>query len=59
MIDSVTITIFSENKTMKRNHLLCQPRRILESKLLKHISNSDLSDKIRNYKFLSTKYELL
>ena len=59
MMDGVILTIFSKYKTMKRNHLLSQPRRILESKLIKHIGNSDLSDKIRKNKFLSTKYELL
>ena len=53
------ITIFSKYKTMKPCYQLQQPRRILESKLLKHISNSSLFDKISKYKFLSIKYELL
>ena len=34
-IDSVIITIFSKYQSMKRNHLLSQPRSILESKLVK------------------------
>ena len=44
---------------MKRNHLLLQPRSILESKLLKHIHNKDFSEKLTKYYFLSKKYYLL
>ena len=58
IINSVTLTIFSIYKSIKRNHLLLQSRSILESKLLKHIHNSDFSDKLTKYEFLSKKYEL-
>ena len=55
-IDDVILTIFSKYKTMKRNHLLSQPKPVLESKILKYIHNSNFSDKFRKYKFLSKKY---
>ena len=58
IINNVTLTIFSEYKTMKRNHLLNQPRPVLESKILKQIHSSDFSDKVSKYYFLSRKYEL-
>ena len=44
---------------MKRNHLLSQPRPILESKILKYIHNKDFGNKFLNYQYLSKKYELL
>ena len=44
---------------MKRNHLLLQPRRVLESKLLKKIHNSTFRDKLTKYYFLSKKYEII
>ena len=59
IINNVIITIFLKYKTMKRNHLLSQPRRVLESKLLKHIHNKDFSEKLRKYFYISKKYELL
>ena len=40
IINNVILTIFSKYKTIKRNHLLNQPRPILESKIIKHIHNS-------------------
>ena len=43
---------------MKRNHLLLQPRRILESKLIKHIHKKDFTEKLTKYYFISKKYEL-
>ena len=45
IINNVILTIFSKYKTIKRYHLLNQPRPVLESKLLKHIHNSYFSDK--------------
>ena len=57
--NNVILTIFSKYKTMKRNHLLSQPRPVLESKILKHICNLPLNGKFTKYKSLSTKYELL
>ena len=55
-IDDVILTIISKSKTMKRYHLLNQPRSVLESKILKHIHNSNFSDKFTKYRFLSKIY---
>ena len=55
IINNVILTIFSKYKTIKRNHLLNQPRPVLESKILKHIHNSDFRDKLTKYYFLSKK----
>ena len=49
IINNVILTIFSKYKTMKRNHLLLQPRRALESKLIKNIHNSAFRDKLTKY----------
>ena len=43
---------------MTSNHRLQQPRRVLESKLLKHIKNASYGDKINKYHFLARKYDL-
>ena len=51
IINNVILTIFSKYKTIKRNHLLTQPRPILESKILKHIHNSNFRDKFTKYFF--------
>ena len=59
IINNVIITIFLKYKTMKRNHLLLQPRSILESRILKHIHNLDFTEKLTKYFYLSKKYELL
>ena len=59
IINKVIITIFLKYKTMKRNHLLLQPRKILESKILKHILNKDFAEKLTKYYFLSKKFYLL
>ena len=59
IINNIIITIFSKYKTMKRYHLLNQPRTVLESKLLKHIHNSNFNDKLTKYKFLSQKYNFI
>ena len=59
IINNVILTIFSKYKTIKRNHLLEQPRTILESKILKHIHNSNFRDKLTKYFFLSKKYDIL
>ena len=55
IINNVILTIFSKYKTIKRYHLLNQSRSVLESKILKHIHNSNFSDKFIKYKFLSKK----
>ena len=57
IINNLSITVFSKYKTIKHNHLLNQPRPILESKILKHIHNSNFRDKLTKYYFLSKKYE--
>ena len=59
IINNVILTFFSKYKTIKRNHLLNQPRPILESKILKHIHNSNFRDKLTKYFFLSKKYDIL
>ena len=59
IINDVILTIFSKYKTIIRNHLLSQPRPVLESKILKHIHNLNFSDKFTKYKFLSTKYDII
>ena len=46
IINNVILKIFSKYKTIKRNHLLNQPRPILESKILKHIHNLNFRDKL-------------
>ena len=43
IINNILITIFLKYKTMKRNYLLSQPRKILESKILRHIHNLDFA----------------
>ena len=43
---------------MKPNYKLTQPRRVLDSKLLKHISSTNFSDKVSKYYFLTNKYKL-
>ena len=59
IINNVILTMFSKYKTRKRNHLLNQPRPILESKIIKHIHNSNFRDKLTKYFFLSKKYDIL
>ena len=59
IIYNVMLTIFSKYKTIKRYHLLNQPRSILESKILKHVHNSNFIDKLTKYLFLSKKYDIL
>ena len=59
ILNNVILTIFSKYKTMKRNNLLNQPRSTLESKILKHIHNSNFRDKLTKYYFLSKKYGII
>ena len=58
IINNVSITIYSKYKTMKPRHRLTQPKSVLELKLLKHICNLPLNDKITKYNYLSSKYEI-
>ena len=46
IINNVILTIFSKYKTIKRNHLLNQPRSVLESKILKHVHYPNFRDKL-------------
>ena len=59
IINNVILTVFSKYKTIKRNPLFNQPRFILESKILKHIHNSNFRDKLTKYFFLSKKYGII
>ena len=59
IISDVTITFFSIYKTMTAKHRFQQPRRVLETKLLKHIKNASDDDKETKYNFLAREYELL
>ena len=59
ILNNVILTMFSKYKTLKRNHLFNQPRSILESKILKHIHNSNFRDKLSKYFFLSKKYGII
>ena len=59
IINNIILTIFSKKKSIKRNHLLTQPRSVLESKIPKHIHNSNFRDKLTKYYFLSKKYGLI
>ena len=44
---------------MRAKHRFYQPRSILETQILKQISNLDVKDALANYRFLTIKYELL
>ena len=59
IINNVILTIFLKYKSIKRDHLLTQPRSILTSKILKQIHNSDFRDKLTKYYFLSKKYGII
>ena len=59
IISNVTITLFSNYRSMTAEHKLQQPRRVLESKFSKHIKNVSYDDKINKYKFLTLEYKLL
>ena len=58
IISDVMITFLSNYKSMTAKHKMQQPRRILESKLLKNIHNVSYNDKINKYKFLSGEHNL-
>ena len=59
IISNVAISFFSNYKSMTSKHRLQQPRKGLESKLLKHIKNASYDDKIHKYNFLAHEYELI
>ena len=57
VIKNMSITFFSYYYIMTPRHLLQQSRRVLESRLLKHITN--LNDDVKNtkYRYLWEKYK--
>ena len=56
VLSDVTIAFFSCYKSMTGMHKLQQPRKVLESKILKHIKNASDDDKETKYKFLAREY---
>ena len=59
IISDVTITFFSNYKSVTAMHKFQQPRTVLESKIIKHIKNASDDDKINKYNFLAREYEFL
>ena len=59
VIGDVMITFFSNFKSMTAKHKIQQSRRILESKLLKHLHNTSYKDKINKYKFSSRENDFI
>ena len=59
IINDKTITFFLNYKSMTAMHKFQQPRKVLESKILKHIKNASDDDKETKYNFLAREYELL
>ena len=59
IISDVTITFHSHYPSMTPNHRLEQPRRILESELIKHIKNANRYDMDTKYNFLSHTYNFI
>ena len=59
VLSDVTITFFSNYRSMTAKHNIHQPRRILESKLLEHLHNTSYNDKINKYNFLSRENDLI
>ena len=58
IISNLTITLFSKYKTMTPQHRFHQLRKVLESKLMKHIKNMSYDDKMNKYTFLTLQYNL-
>ena len=59
IIGDVVLTIISKYKSIKRNHLLSQPRPILISKILNQLHNRNFGDKLTKYFYLSKKYGII
>ena len=57
VIKNMSITFLSYYYIMTPRHRLQQPRRVLESRLLKHITNSSDYDKNIKYRFLWLNYK--
>ena len=59
IISDVIIAFFSIYKSTTAKHKMQQPRRILESKILKYMHNMSYNDKINRYNFLSREYNFI
>ena len=60
IISDVVITFFSNYKSMTGKHrLFNEPRRVLISRLIKHIHAKSDNDKYNNYRLLSILYNLI
>ena len=57
VIKKMSITFFSYYYIMTPKHRLQQPRKVLESRLLKHITNLNDDEKNIKYRFLWQKYK--
>ena len=57
VLKNISITFFSYYHIMTPRHRLQQPRRVLESRLLKHITNLDDDEKNIKYKYLWQYYK--
>ena len=57
VIKNISITFFSYYYIMTPRHPLQQPRRVLESRLLKHITNLNDDEKNIKYRFLWQNYK--
>ena len=57
VLKNMSITFFSYYHIMTPRHRLQQPRRVLESRLLKHITNLDDDEKNIKYKYLWQYYK--
>ena len=59
IIKNLSITFDSYSYVMSPKHRIQQPRKVLESKLLKHITKLDVFEKENNYGFLFHIYGLV
>ena len=58
IIKNLSITFISDYNHMIPKHYLQQPRRVMEPKLIKHISNASTRDKLTKSRHLSLKLNL-
>ena len=56
VVKNISITFYSYYHVMTPRHRLQQPRKVLESKLLKHVTNMNDFDKNNKYIFLWHRY---
>ena len=57
-IQKIIITIRADYDKMTPRHYLQQPRRVLESQMIKHISKVTNREKFRKHNYLASKYQL-